>query len=53
MALLAKLDDIGKVHIPLPTKRTDAMKPAASTGKTISSSHRKELTYLRHLETAF
>ena len=50
MALLAKLNDMGTVHIPLLTKGADAIKPTSSTGKTVSSSHGKEFIYLRHQE---
>jgi hypothetical protein len=52
VALLAKLNDMGEVHALLLAKRTDAIKPTASTGKTVSSSHGEEFTYLRHQETA-
>jgi hypothetical protein len=43
MALLTKLDNMGEMQIPLPSKGADAIKPTATAGKAISSSHVKKL----------
>lgn len=52
MALLAKLDDMGKVDAPTHAKRANTMKPTASTSKAISSCHSNGFIDLRHQETA-
>lgn len=52
MALLAKLDDMGKVDIPPRAKGANAIKPTASTSKAISSRHSNGFIYSRRQETA-